>query len=185
MTEWEKMLRGEKYDAADKDLLKKLFATKETIWRFNRMPPLPQEERSAFIREFFGSCGKNPIINSPFHCDYGCNISVGDNFFANFNLVILDEAQVTIGNNVFIGPNVNILTACHPTNPEERNELIGWARPITIGDNVWIGGGVTILPGVSIGEGCTIGAGAVVVKDIPARSIAAGNPCTVIKKVES
>ena len=116
------------------------------------------------------------IIVQPFFCDYGKQIKIGRRFFANFNFTVLDEAAVTIGDDCFIGPNVSIYTACHSTNPQERNSRCEWARPVSIGDNVWIGGSVTILPGVTIGDNVTIGAGSVVVSDIPSNSIAVGNP---------
>ena len=123
------------------------------------------------------------FINQPFYCDYGKQISVGRRFFANFNLTILDEAPVTFGDDCFIGPNVSIYTACHSTDPVERNSRREWALPVTIGHNVWIGGSVTILPGVTIGDNVTIGAGSVVVSDIPSNSVAVGNPCRVVKKI--
>lgn len=184
MTEWEKMVNGEPYNAAAPEIIKKLYAVKDAVWKFNQLPPSAMEERENALRNLLGHCGKRPLVNSPFRCDYGCNISLGDNFFANFNLIVLDEAPVVIGDHVFLGPNVSLLTPCHPTDPEQRNAGIQWARPIHIGDNVWIGGSVTVLPGVTIGEGCTIGAGSVVVSDIPPYSIAVGNPCHVIKKIE-
>lgn len=118
----------------------------------------------SILKSLLRSSGNNIIINQPFRCDYGCNISVGENFMANFNLTILDEALVTIGNNVFIGPNVSIFTACHPIDPVERNKGVEWAEPVTIGNSVWIGGDTTILPGVTIGDNVTIGAGSVVTK---------------------
>ena len=123
------------------------------------------------------------IINQPFRCDYGKQIRIGRKFFANFNFTVLDEAFVTIGDNCFIGPNVSIYTACHSTDPEERNSRMEWAEPVAIGNNVWIGGSVTILPGVTIGNNVTIGAGSVVVSDIPSGSVAVGNPCRVKKTI--
>ena len=116
-------------------------------------------------------------------CDYGYNIEIGENFYANHNLIILDAGKVKIGDNVFIAPNCNIYTASHPVDIIQRNKGLEYANPVKIGNNVWIGGNVTILPGVTIGDNCTIGAGSVVTKDIPANSIAYGNPCKVARKI--
>lgn len=182
-TEWEKMTGGEEYDATNSLLLEKLVATHDKVWQYNNLRPSDAEGRDAMLRTILGACGKSIIINQPFHCDYGENISVGEGFFANFNFTVLDEARVTIGNDVFIGPNVSLYTACHSTDPIERNTRLEWALPITIGNNVWIGGSVTILPGVTIGDNCTIGAGSVVVSDIPAGCVAVGNPCKVVKNI--
>lgn len=178
---WRKMLAGEKYYTAHTHLLEKLSRTRILIRRFNDLMPDNLEEQKKLISALLGSCGNNFTINQPFRCDYGENIHIGENFFANFNLTILDEAEVRIGDNAFIGPNVSIYTACHPLDAAERNELIEWARPVTIGNNVWMGGNVTIVPGVTIGDNCVIGAGSVVTRDIPSNTVAAGNPARVIK----
>ena len=182
-TAWQKMVSGEEYQADDPEIIRVLNLTKDTIRAYNQIQPTRLEEREKAIRKIIGKCGVKPFFNQPFLCDYGVNIRVGDRFFANFNFTVLDEAYVTIGDDVFIGPNVSLYTACHSTDPVERNTRREWAEPITIGNNVWIGGSVTVLPGVTIGDNCTIGAGSVVTKDIPANSIAVGNPCRVIKKV--
>lgn len=181
--EWNKMLAGEIYDATDPEILKKLNATKELVFAYNQLPPSQLDQRKTLLKQMLGGCGENILINQPFYCDYGCNIRVGENFFANFHFTVLDEALVTIGNDVFIGPNVSLYTACHPTDPVVRRTRQEWARPITIGNDVWIGGNVTILPGVSIGNGTTIGAGSVVVNDIPDHCIAVGNPCKVVRRL--
>ena len=182
-TAWQKMVSGEEYQADDPKIIRVLNLTKDAIRAYNQIQPTRLEEREKAIRKIIGKCGEKPFFNQPFLCDYGVNIRVGDRFFANFNFTVLDEAYVTIGDDVFIGPNVSLYTACHSTDPVERNTRREWAEPITIGNNVWIGGSVTVLPGVTIGDNCTIGAGSVVTKDIPANSIAVGNPCRVIKKV--
>jgi len=182
MTEKEKMLAGEVYDATDPELLRELVETRERICDYNALRPSDTEKMRAILKKLLGGIGDDEIIiNQPFRCDYGRQISVGRRLFANFNFTVLDEARVTIGDDCFIGPNVSIYTACHSTDPIERNTRQEWARPVTIGNNVWIGGSVTILPGVTIGDNVSIGAGSVVVRDIPSNTVAVGNPCKVIK----
>ena len=179
---WDDMVSGREYDATHPYLLERLNATKDRIWEYNKMRPSMLKERNELLRGLLGKSDGDTFINQPFYCDYGSNIRVGRRFFANFNFTVLDEAPVTVGNDCFIGPNVSIYTACHSTDPIERNSRREWAKPVTIGDNVWIGGSVTILPGVTIGSNVTIGAGSVVVKDIPDGCVAVGNPCRVVKR---
>lgn len=184
MTEKERMLSGLPYSAVDSQLLRELNATKDLIHRYNALLPSQKEEQLSMLKDLLGHIGDDQIcINQPFYCDYGKQIRVGKRFFANFNFTVLDEAPVTIGDDCFIGPNVSIYTACHSTDPVERNSRREWADPVTIGNNVWIGGSVTILPGVTVGDNTTIGAGSVVTKDIPANVVAVGNPCKVIRKL--
>ena len=184
MTEKEKMLAGMTYSAVDQQLIEELNTVKGIIHRYNSICPSATKERLSILKGLLGHIGDDEIIiNQPFYCDYGKQISVGRRFFANFNMTVLDEAKVTIGDDCFIGPNVSIYTACHSTDPVERNTRVEWAEPVTIGDNVWIGGSVTILPGVTIGDNVTIGAGSVVTKDIPDNVVAVGNPCKVIKRL--
>ena len=184
MTEKEKMLSGMVYSAIDDQLLRELNEVKEIIHEYNALKPSQTLRRFQILKDLLGYVADDEIIvNQPFYCDYGKQIRVGKRFFANFNLTILDEARVTIGDDCFIGPNVSIYTACHSTDPVERNTRREWAEPVTIGDNVWIGGSVTILPGVTIGSNVTIGAGSVVTKDIPDNVVAVGNPCKVIKNL--
>ena len=184
MTEKEKMLAGEVYCAIDPQLLKELAETREVVHDYNLLRPSENEKKLELLKGLLGHIGDDKIIiNQPFRCDYGKQISIGKRFFANFNFTILDEAPVTIGDDCFVGPNVSIYTACHSTDPVERNTRQEWAKPVTIGNNVWIGGSVTILPGVSIGDNVSIGAGSVVVNDIPSNTIAVGNPCKVIKQL--
>ena len=178
---WDDMVSGREYDATHPYLLERLNAIKDRIWEYNKLRPSMLKERNELLRGLLGKSDGDTFINQPFYCDYGCNILVGRRFFANFNFTVLDEALVTIGDDCFIGPNVSIYTACHSTDPIERNSRREWAKPVTIGDNVWIGGSVTILPGVTIGSNVTIGAGSVVVKDIPDGCVAVGNPCRVVK----
>ncbi len=149
----------------------------------NAISPENKSERESIIRELFGEIGGRFIINSPFRCDIGYNIHVGDNLICNFNVTILDEAEVRIGDNVFIGPNTSICTITHALDFRQRNEGIMRSAPVTIGSNVWIGAGVTVLPGVTIGEGSVIGAGSLVTKDIPSGVLALGSPCRVVREI--
>lgn len=183
MTEKEKMLAGEIYDACNPELLEELNAVKVLCQQYNQLLPTDFAARNKMLQQMLGQADADTFINQPFYCDYGKQIRVGKRFFANFCLTILDEAPVTFGDDCFVGPNVSIYTACHSTNPVERNTRQEWAKPVTIGNNVWIGGSVTILAGVTIGDNCTIGAGSVVTRDIPANSVAIGNPARVVKQV--
>ena len=183
MTEKEKMLAGEIYDACNLELLEELNAVKVLCQQYNQLLPTDFAARNEMLQQMLGQADADTFINQPFYCDYGKHIRVGKRFFANFCLTVLDEALVTFGDDCFVGPNVSIYTACHSTNPVERNTRQEWAKPVTIGNNVWIGGSVTILAGVTIGDNCTIGAGSVVTRDIPANSVAIGNPARVVKQV--
>lgn len=183
MTNKEKMLNGEYYTSLDEELTIERERAKDVLFEFNGLRPSLRDKREQIIRRLFGKVGKNCWIESPFNCDYGYNITVGDNFYTNTNCCILDCAKVTIGNNVWIGPNVGIYTPEHAFDPEERAAGYEHALPVVIQDNVWLCGGVTITGGVTIGAGSIIGAGAVVVKDIPCGVIAAGNPARVIRKI--
>lgn len=185
LTEKEKMLRGELYDANyDTALIAERNACKVLCAQYNNMPYEACEERTALLAKIVGRTSGAFTIEPAFWCDYGYNISLGRNFYANHNLVILDAAPVTFGDNVFIGPSCGFHTAGHPINVEQRNKGLEYAKPITVGNNVWIGAGVQLLPGVTIGDNVTIGAGSVVTRDIPPCSVAVGNPCRVIKKAE-
>lgn len=185
MTEKEKMLCGMIYDANyDKQLIEERLECKELCRDYNDLRPKDIAGRDALLRKILGAAGDGLLVEQPFYCDYGYNIRVGKNFFANFNLVILDEAPVTFGDNVFIAPNCGFYTAGHPVEAAERNKGLEYARPITVGNDVWFGAGVSVLPGVTIGNNCVIGAGSVVTKDIPSNSVAVGNPCRVIKRID-
>lgn len=185
MTEKEKMLSGQIYSAVDPELVEELNVVKEMIRDYNDLRPSDKQAQLELLKGLLGNIADDEfLIIQPFFCDYGKQIRLGRRFFANFNFTVLDEARVTIGDDCFIGPNVSIYTACHSTDPIERNTRQEWAEPVTIGNNVWIGGSVTILPGVTIGDNVTIGAGSVVAKDIPSNSIAVGNPAKVIKRLE-
>ena len=184
MDDLEKMKTGMWLYARKPQIREALQRCEELVFRFNSLPPSREEERNAIIRQLFGRTGGTFCIHSPFHCDFGSQISIGDDFTGNFNLTILDEAPVTIGNHVFIGPNVGIYTAIHPLDPKTRKTGLERAEPVRIGDDVWIGGGAQILPGVTIGSRSVIGAGSVVTRDIPDDVVAAGNPCRVIRSLK-
>lgn len=184
MTEKEKMLAGEIYDANyDKALIDERQKTKELCYDYNNLRPSQIEERKELLKNILGKTKENFLIEQPFVCDYGYNIEIGENFYANHNLIILDANKVKFGDNVFIAPNCGFYTAGHPLDTETRNKGLEYAKPIEIGNNVWIGGNVVVLPGVKIGDNAVIGAGSVVNKDIPANVVAVGNPCKVIKEI--
>lgn len=179
----ERMLAGLPYIASTDELQKERLQCKEKIFEFNNLPPEQQDKVPQLLKSILGKTGEKLFIEAPFHCDYGWNIEVGENFFANYNLTVLDVGKVMIGKNAQIAPNVSIYTAGHPMHPDSRNTEYEYGIPITIGDNVWIGGNTVILPGVTIGNNVVIGAGSVVTKDIPDNVCAAGNPCRVIREI--
>lgn len=179
----ERMIAGLPY-IGGKDGLDKLFLKARNLQNeFNNSDPSDLESRERILGELLGSIGENAYFEPPFRCDYGFNISVGKNFYSNFNLVILDPAPVTIGDNVFIAPNVSIYTAGHPIHYEMRNTGYEFGIEVKIGNNVWIGGNTVINPGVTIGDNTVIGSGSVITKDIPSDVIAVGNPCKVLRKI--
>lgn len=156
---------------------------KDKCYKYNQLNPNDRDEQNKILSDLLGKMGENVIITPPFWCDYGYNISVGDYFYSNHNLVITDGAKVTFGNNVFIAPNCCFTTAEHSIDPEQRKAGIEIAKPITIGNNVWIGAGSTILAGVEIGDNTVIGAGSVVTKSIPSNVVAVGVPCKVKREI--
>lgn len=177
----ERMRSGKWLHAIDPEIGEELHRAEELCFRLNALPPSRREEREALVRELLGRIGRRFVIHSPFRCDFGTQISIGEDFVGNFGLTILDEGPVAIGDRVFIGPGVGIYTVIHALLPDQRSEGIMRSRPVTIGNDVWIGGHATILPGVTIGERSVIGAGSVVTRDIPAGVLAAGNPCRVLR----
>lgn len=183
MTVKEDMLAGRWYKMFDDELMAARQKARELCYEFNKMPPGQGEGNHQVLRKLLGRIGKTFVFEAPFRCDYGTFIEIGDNFYANYNLTILDCAKVTIGDNVFIAPNVSLFTAAHPVHHEPRNDMWEFAKPITIGNNVWIGGGTIINPGVTIGDNTVIGSGSVVTKNIPGNVVAAGNPCRVIRQI--
>ena len=184
MTERDKAAAGLLYDANyDSAVLEKRLAAKRILHELNGLHPDEADRRDALLRGLLGKAGERMTFDGHFHCDYGFNIELGEDFYANVNLVILDGAKVTIGRNCFIAPNVGIYTAGHPLDAQRRNRGLEYAHPVTIGDDVWIGAGVSILPGAVIGSGAVIAAGSVVRGTIPERVICGGNPARVIREI--
>ncbi|MCG1009614.1 sugar O-acetyltransferase [Salinicoccus sp. ID82-1] len=181
MTEKEKMLKGEYYDPQDPTLVHLRDNADNLMNQYNHPGG---GDKGQLLDMLFGYHVEGLSIRAPFFCDYGINIRVGRNFYANHNCVFLDVAKITIGDDVLLGPNVSLITVNHPIDPEKRRQKLEYGKPITIGDNVWIGADVTVNPGVTIGENAVIGSGSVVVKDVPANTVAAGNPCRVIRAIE-
>ena len=184
MTEWEKSQNGFLYDANyDKEIVEIRTRCAELCYEFNNCKPSDRKRQRELLNQILGSIKGELVITAPFYCDCGFNISVGENFYTNHNVTILDAAKVTFGDNVFIAPNCVFSTAGHAIDSEQRNRGLEIALPITVGDSVWIGANVSVLPGVTIGSNTIIGASSVVNKDIPDGVIACGNPCRVIRKI--
>ena len=183
MTEKEKAMAGLEFVRGDQDLKKQRDQAEQLCFLYNQTEPADQEKRRELLRRILPNAGDDTYIKSPFLCDYGQYISFGKNFFANFNCKLLDGGKITFGDNVLVGPDCTFVTVTHAIDPQRRLDGYQQFRPITVGSNVWFGAGVTVCPGVTIGDDCVIGAGSVVVKDIPSGCVAAGNPCRVIRKV--
>ncbi len=183
MDEKEKMILGELYYANNEELVKERVKAKDLCYEYNNLKPSQEKERKEVLKKLLGNTKENFLIEQPFICDYGYNIEIGENFYANHNLTILDCNKVKFGDNVFIAPNCSFYTAGHPLDVETRNKGLEYAKPIEVGNNVWIGGNVVILPGVKIGDNAVIGAGSVVTKNIPSNVLAVGNPCKVIREI--
>ncbi|WP_251862259.1 sugar O-acetyltransferase [Clostridium sp. Marseille-Q2269] len=183
MNQKDRMLAGLPYKAGLDGLPEERMENKKKNYEYNHCLPDEWEKINNLIRDILGKVGKDVNIEAPFHCDYGKNIEVGHNFFANYNCTILDVGKVIIGNNVQFAPNVSLYTAGHPIHPHSRNSGYEYGIGITIGDNVWLGGNVVVNPGVHIGNNVVVGSGSVVTKDIPDNMIAVGNPCKVIREI--
>lgn len=184
MTEKEKMMKQMLYDANnDEELIKNRVIANELCFKYNHSMPSDLAGQKEILKKLLGQVDDTALIMTPFWCDYGFNIRVGKNFFSNHNTIILDGAEVTFGDNVFVAPNCGFYTAGHPIDAKRRNQGLEYAYPITVGNNVWIGAGVHVMPGVTIGDNVVIGGGSVVVKDIPSNSVAVGNPCHVIREI--
>jgi maltose O-acetyltransferase len=182
-SEIDKMLAGEPYLAFDEELAFMRLTAKRLLYVFNGASPDDQDKRGDVIRDLFGKIGQHFIVETPFYCDYGRNIYAGEHLYMNYGCVILDSNEVHIGDNVKLGPRVQLYTPEHPMDPDRRARGLETALPITIGNNVWIGGGAIVCGGVAIGDNTTIGAGSVVLEDVSSNVVAAGNPCKVIKKL--
>ncbi|MCS7462155.1 maltose O-acetyltransferase [Paenibacillus doosanensis] len=184
-SEKEKMVSGELYQAADPELTKDRLNARRLTRLFNQSLETEDELRKELLRELFGSMGNHYYIEPTFRCDYGYNIHVGENFYANFDCVFLDVCEIRIGNNCFLAPGVHIYTATHPLEAQERISGAEFGKPVTIGHNVWIGGRAVINPGVTIGNNAVIASGAVVTKDVPDNAVVGGSPAKVIKQIDN
>lgn len=183
-TEKDKMITGEMYNPADPELIAGRVNARRLTRLFNETIETEDSKRLEILKELFGSTGKSLYIEPTFRCDYGYNIHVGENFYANFDCVFLDVCEIRIGDNCFIAPGVHIYTATHPLNPTERVSGVEYGKPVQIGDNVWIGGRAVINPGVTIGDNVVVASGAVVTKDVPNNVLVGGNPAKIIKYIE-
>ena len=184
MTEYEKMLKGMIYDPNDEDIMKLQTPFISRLSEYNSAPRSDGEAHQRYLREVFCECGSNCWIEPPFYANWGgAHVHVGDNFYANFNLTLVDDGHIYIGDNVLIGPNVTIATANHPIDPSLRRRALQYNRDVRIGNNVWIGAGTVIVPGVTIGDDAVIGALSVVTRDIPPKTVAVGNPCRVLREI--
>jgi maltose O-acetyltransferase len=183
-SEKQKMLAGELYNSTGPELLGERHAAQRLLARYNATDAGDAAGRLALLRQLFGAVGDNPDILPRFHCDYGYNIGIGRNCFISYNCVFLDCAPIEIGDDLQMAPAVQLYTAYHPLDRTQR--VAGWeaAKPIRIGNGVWIGGGSIVLPGVTIGDGCVVGAGSVVTRDLPAGSLAVGNPARIVRSLD-
>ena len=170
--------------SSDKDLVEDRARAKDLCFELNNTKPSDLEKRKSILKKLFHKTGENFHIESNFWCDYGYRIEIGENFYANHNVVMLDAGEISFGDNVLVAPQCGFHTSGHPIDAQTRNAAIEYARPIKVGNDVWIGAGVHVCPGVTIGNNVVIGAGSVVVRDIPDNSIAVGDPCKVIKKID-
>ncbi|UFU00388.1 acetyltransferase [Radiobacillus kanasensis] len=182
-SEKEKMMAGEYYDASDHELIQDRLHARLQTMVYNKTSGMEEKKRKEIIKSLFGSTGNEFYIEPTFRCDYGYNIIVGDSFYANFDCVMLDVAEIKIGNHCFLSPGVHLYTATHPIDPEERNAGMEYGKPITIGNSVWIGGRAIINPGITIGDNVVIASGSVVTKDVPDNVVVGGNPARVLKQI--
>ena len=184
MTQYERMKKGLIYDTCDEEIQKIQQVYKNKLWEFNQLSPSQSKKKSKYLKEVFAECGEHCFIESPFHASWGGHhVHFGNRIYANFNLTLIDDGHIYVGDRVLFAPNVTVLTANHTLEPELRRYEMQYVRDVHIGENTWICTGVIILPGVKIGKNCVIGAGSVVTRDIPDDSLAFGNPCKVMRKI--
>lgn len=184
MTQYERMVKGLIYDTCDKDILEMQRPFKDKLWAFNQLKPSDVREKEAYMKEIFAECGEKCYIELPFHASWGGHhVHFGSGIFANFNLTLIDDGHIYVGDRVLFGPNVIVATANHPLYSKLRRQEMQYTRDVHIGENVWIGSGAIILPGVNIGKNTVIGAGSVVTRDIPENVLAVGNPCRVVREI--
>jgi maltose O-acetyltransferase len=181
--ERERMLRGELYDASDPELVAERRRARERTRRYNGTAASEDERREELLRELFGSVEGDAVVEPPFRCDYGYNVHVGENFYANVDCVVLDVRRVEFGRNCLLGPGVHVYTATHPLDATERRGGREYGEPVTVGDDVWLGGRAVLNPGVSVGDGSVVASGAVVTEDVPAGVVAGGNPARVVREL--
>ena len=184
MTQYERMVRGLIYDPADPEIMAEQVPFQDKLWEFNKLKPSDYEAKTAYMKAVFAECGENNYIELPFRANWGGHHTHwGSNIYANYNLTLVDDGHIYIGDKVMFGPNVTIATANHPILPELREKALQYVRDVHIGENVWIGANVVIVPGVRIGKNSVIGAGSVVTKDVPENVVAVGNPCRVLREI--
>ncbi|MBR0463317.1 MAG: sugar O-acetyltransferase [Clostridia bacterium] len=184
MTQYERMVKGLIYDPGDPEIMKEQSAYWERAWQFNQLKPADFAEKQKYMKEVFAECGEHCYIELPFRANWGgAHLHLGDGVYANFNLTLVDDGHIYVGDKVMFGPNVTITTGNHPIEPELRARGLQYNKDVRIGDNVWIGAGAMIMPGVTIGNNAVIGAGSVVTRDIPENVVAVGNPCRVMRPI--
>ena len=184
MTQYERMVAGRIYDPADEEIMREQMPFLDLQWKFNRLKPSQQEEKAQYMKEVFAECGENNYIELPLHANWGGrHLHLGSGVYINFNLTLVDDGHIFIGDKAMIGPNVTIATAGHPIEPELRRRGLQYCKDVHIGENVWIGANVVICPGVTIGKNSVVGAGSVVTGEVPENVVAVGNPCRVLRPI--
>ena len=179
----ERMKSGKIYFCTDEELAKEQLRRLDRLYDFNQTRPSDMPKRMALLKEILAEVGENCYVEPPLHANWGCHTHFGNNVYANFNLTLVDDTDIYVGDSVLFGPNVVVAVAGHPVDPELRRKVAQFNLPVHIGNNVWIGAGAIILPGITIGDNSVIGAGSVVTKDIPANVVAVGNPCRVLREI--